>query len=259
MRHLYLILLCLCVQPAFAQSFSWPAGTRAAVSLTFDDARYSQVDKGTALLDRFDAKATFYVVPGAVAERLDGWKNAVANGHEIANHSVVHPCSGNFLWARDKALESYSLESMRAELAQANEELHNLLGVTPETFAYPCGQTFVGRGRQTQSYVPLIAEMFASGRGWMDEAANDPGFVDMAQLTGVEMDGKSYEEVKILVDQAREDGLWIVLAGHEMDDGGRQTTHLDMLESLIPYLQDPANGFWLGTVKEIGEYVLEHR
>ncbi len=240
-------------------AFEWPDGAVAAVSLTFDDARPSQVLKGTALLDRFEAKGTFYVVPDAVEDQLAGWQAAVAAGHEIGNHSMVHPCSGNFLWARDKALEQYSLDGMRAELEQANKKLQELLGVTPVSFAYPCGQSFVGRGRTTQSYVPVIADMFTSGRGWLDEAASDPAYVDMAQLTGIEMDGKTFEEVLVVLDQAKVDGGWVVLSGHEMDEGGRQTTRLDMLEKLIPYLQDPANGFWLDTVEEIAGYVIEAR
>lgn len=239
--------------------FEWPDEAKAAVSLTFDDARPSQVLKGTAVLDHFDAKATFYVVPDAVEDQLAGWKAAVAAGHEIGNHSMVHPCSGNFLWAREKALEEYSLADMRAELEQANAKLNELLGVTPVSFAYPCGQSFVGRGRQTQSYVPVIADLFASGRGWLDEAASDPAYVDMAQLTGIEMDGKSFEEVLVILEQAKADGGWVVLSGHEMDNAGRQTTQLAMLEKLIPYLQDPANGFWLDTVGEIAGYVLENR
>ena len=260
MRVYLLILLCFCLWTgeSFSQDepFTWPDGAKAAVSLSFDDARYSQVEKGTALLDRYGAKATFYVVPGAVEERLEGWKAAVAAGHEIGNHSMRHPCSGNFLWARDKALETYTLDAMHSELAMANKRIAELLGVTPVSFAYPCGQSFVGRGTQTQSYVPVIAEMFTSGRGWLDEAASDPAYVDLAQLTGVEMDGKSFEEVLVLLEQARADGLWLVLAGHEMDTGGPQTTRLAMLEQLIPYLQDPANGFWLGTVGEVADYVL---
>src|SRR5215467_12927366 len=64
-------------------TFKWPAGKKAAISLTFDDARLSQVDVGTALLDKYGVKATFFVVPSGVEQRLDGWKKAVANGHEI--------------------------------------------------------------------------------------------------------------------------------------------------------------------------------
>jgi len=233
----------------------WPEGKKVAVSLTFDDGRLSQVDKGTALLDQYGVKATFYVMPGSVKERLDGWKKAVASGHEIGNHSGNHPCSGNFEWSRSKALENYTIEKMRKELADANKEIQELLGVKPESFAYPCGQTFVGRGVNTKSYVPIVAELFVSGRGWLDEAANDPSFVDFAQLTGVEMDGKNFDQIQPLLDSAKSHGQWLVLAGHEMNDNGSQTTRLSMLKKLIEYAQDPAHGIWLAPVGTVAKYV----
>ena len=110
--------------------FVWPQGKKIALSLSFDDARNSQVEGGTALLDKYGVKATFYVVPSAVEKKLEGWKKAVASGHEIANHSLNHPCSGNFLWARNKAIEEYSLEKMRDELMQSNQRIKELLGVS---------------------------------------------------------------------------------------------------------------------------------
>ena len=69
-------------------------------SLTFDDGRDSQVDVGLPLLYSFGVKATFYPLPEAVGERLEGWKAAAAAGHEIGNHTVGHPSTGNFSWAR---------------------------------------------------------------------------------------------------------------------------------------------------------------
>ena len=101
--------------------FSWPNGKQIAVSLTFDDARKSQVDVGTALLNEYDVKATFYLVPGQVKERLEGWRSATASGHEMGNHSLFHPCSGNFPWARKKAIEDYTLDKMKKELLEANQ------------------------------------------------------------------------------------------------------------------------------------------
>ncbi len=242
-----------------ATNFAWPEGKRAAVSLSFDDARASQVDTGTALLNRYGVKATFYVVPAAVEQRLEGWQQAVASGHEIGNHSLVHPCSGNFTWSQSKALEDYTLEKMRQELIEANDRVHELLGVKPTVFAYPCGHTFVGRGRNTQSYVPLVAELFASGRRWLDEMSNDPTFCDSAQLTGVEMDGKDFDEIRVLLEEAKEQGHWVVLAGHEMGTSGRQTTRLAMLEQLMEYAQDPANELWIAPVGTIGQYVRSQR
>jgi len=251
-------ILALCASSAFAQDkIQWPEGKRVAVSLTFDDGRDSQVLRGTQLLDKYGVKATFFVVPGAVRRQHEGWKKAVAAGHEIGNHSLHHPCSGNFPWSREHALESYSMTDMKAELAQANKEIQELLGVAPRVFAYPCGQTFVGRGTETKSYVPIVAEMFLLGRTWMDEAPNDPTYCDFAQLTGIEMDGKDFPQVKSFIESAREDGAWLVLAGHEMGDDGPQTTRLSMLEELLAYAADPTNGVWIAPAGEVEDYVLK--
>ncbi len=240
-------------------SLRWPEGKRAAVSLSFDDARLSQVDRGLSILDAYGVKATFYVVPSSVEQRLSGWKKAVANGHEIGNHTVRHPCTGNFPWSREKALEEYSLEEAGRELDEASAAIERLLGVRPTTFAYPCGQKFVGRGLSVKSYVPLVAERFIVGRGAFDEVANDPAFCDLAQVTGIDLDGLDFEQVRQLVDEAIADGRWLVFFGHEVGEPGRQTTFASTLEALCRYAQEPANGLWIDTVAAVGEYILEQR
>jgi len=241
------------------QAFEWPNGNTIAVSLTWDDSRRSQVIVGTPLLDAHDVKATFYVLPQRVEADLEGWQAAVRSGHEIGNHSLRHPCSGNFLWTQDNALEAYSLDKMNDELAEANNQLTDLLGVTPTEFAYPCGQTFVGRGANTKSYVPIVENQFATGRTWLDEVPNDPTFCDMAQLTGVEMDGKNIGQILELIAFTKESGGWLILAGHEIGNKSPQTTEVSMLNELLPYLNDPSNKIWTAPVGEIAAYVKTQR
>lgn len=164
------------------KTFRWPDGKRAAISLSFDDARISQIDTGLALLNRQHVKATFFVQPENVRKRPEGWKKAVTDGHEIGNHSKSHPCTGNYTFSRANALEDYSLKMMAAQLDGANAEIESLLGVKPRTFAYPCGQKFVGRGLDVRSYVPLVADRFLAGRRYLDESANDPGLAIWRKL-----------------------------------------------------------------------------
>ncbi len=253
--------LCLLVTSSLsAQQITWPAGKKAALSLSFDDARLSNVDVGTPLFNKHGVKATFYVVPASMKPRLAAWQQAVKDGHEMGNHTLVHPCSGNFEWSRDKALENYNLAAMRRELSTANEEIKTMLGVEPVSFAYSCGQTFVGKGEATRSYVPLVAELFQSGRGWLDEASNDPVFADMAQLQGIEMDGKDFEkDIKPILEGAIKAGNWVVLAGHEIGEGGFQTTKVSMLEELIAYVQAENSEIWLAPVGTVAAHVEEQR
>ncbi|MDZ4701895.1 MAG: polysaccharide deacetylase family protein [Rhodothermales bacterium] len=260
---LFIVTLTLIVQTSSAQParprIAWPDGVQAAVSLSFDDARHSQVDVGTAVLDRHGVKATFYLVPSRAAERLEGWKAAVAAGHEMGNHSINHPCTGNFVWIGDNANEAYTMDRMRDELVEASRQIEAMLGVAPVSFAYPCGMTFIGRGASTQSYVPLIDELFLTGRGWLDEGPNDPLFADMAQLLGQEMDGKDFSQIETLIDFAKSHNSWVVLAGHEIGTGGNQTTQIPMLEELMAYAADPANGVWLAPVGEVARYIESRR
>ncbi len=257
------------------EDFQWPEGKRAAISLTFDDARHTQITNGIPLLNEYGVKATFYVSPGRLtglagsqpavqgAEALDtlaAWRAAVANGHEIGNHTLNHPCSGNFSFIHeDRALENYTLERMRDEFLESNAAIKSMLGVTPVSFAYPCGQKYVGRGTSLRSYVPLVAEHFLSGRGWMDEWANDPAYCDTAQLMGMELDGKSFEQVKQIIDRTLADGGWLVFAGHEIAEEGRQTTRMATLRALCEYAQDPANGIWLDTVEAVTHHIRKQR
>ena len=255
---MFIILVDLCAQQPSA-GWQWPGGKKAAVSLTFDDARASQVTQGTPLLDKHGVKATFYVIPERMKPLLAEWEEAVSNGHEIGNHTINHPCTGNFQWTRDHPLEDYTLIAMRNELIEANHQIEEMLGVVPVSYAYTCGQKYVGRGEHTRSYIPVVAELFESGRGFLDETANARGYMDLAQLTGIESDGKDFEQIKPYLEDAKETGNWVVLAGHEMAEGGRQTTSLAMLEELIAYAKEPDNGIWLTTVEEVTEYILKQK
>jgi peptidoglycan/xylan/chitin deacetylase (PgdA/CDA1 family) len=236
-------------------AFSWPEGKRVAVSFSFDDARLSQIDTGMALLARHHAKATFYVSRANMERRLEGWKQAVAAGQEIGNHSASHSCSGNFPFSAKSPLESFTLSTMEKDLDAASAHIESLLGVKPLTFAYPCGQKFVGRGVETKSYVPLVAQRFLAGRGFRDESPNDPLFVDLAQIMGVDSDGMSFEEMKKLATTAAERRAWLVFAGHEIGPSGNQTTQSAALEQFLVYAADPANGVWLDTVAAVAKYV----
>ena len=237
-------------------SFGWPEGARAALSLSFDDGRASQLDAGLPLFDERKVRVTFYLTSGNIRERAADWRRAAAAGHEMGNHTASHPCSGNFPWSRERALETFTIDRMERELTDASRAIADLTGATPVTFAYPCGQTFVGRGPAVQSYVPLVSRHFLAGRGWLAEAANDPGFVDLAQTFGVSMDDMEFAAIKPAVDDAIARGHWLVLAGHDIGDApGRQVTRTRVLRDLLAYVQDPARGMWVDTVARVARHI----
>ena len=240
-------------------AFRWPEGQRGALSLTFDDARLSQIDAGMPFFEKAGVRATFYVQPAPVEKRLAGWQKAAAAGHEIANHTIVHPCSGNFPWARSKALEEYTLQKMHDELVEANQAIRARLGVTPISYAYTCGQTFVGRGLDARSYIPIVASLFLTGRSAYDETPNDPLFCDFAQLASFDMDVKSFEQFLPILEQTKKQGGWLILMGHEIGREGAQTTRIETLEKLIAYARAPENRLWNAPVGDIAKYIQQQR
>jgi len=233
--------------------FIWPENKRVAVSLSFDDARESQMDQGVPVLDACGARATFYVNVERAAARAADWGAAAARGHELGNHSLRHACSGNFVWHAANVLENYTEARMEEELLEANRRLAELFGEAPRTFAYPCGQTFVGRGVDRRSYVPVVARHFLAGRGFRDEYYNRPEFVDLAKVGGTEMDGVPFAQLVAHIERAAANGQWVVFVGHEVlaDEARRQTVTPEILRQLCEYCLDPANGVWLDTVAAV--------
>jgi len=239
--------------------FAWPGGARVAVSLSFDDARPSQLDQAVPVLARRQTRATFYVTPDRVKDRLADWRAAAAAGHELGNHSLRHSCSGNFIWGARNVLENYTPEQMDEELAEAGRRLHEMLGFTPTTFAYPCGQTFVGRGVDRRSYVPVVARRFAAGRGFREEFLNRPTFCDLAALAGTEMDGVPLERLLNTITQAAANHQWVIFVGHDVGNLPRQCVTPDTLDRLCAWCAEPTNGVWIDTVAAVAAHVAAAR
>ncbi|MGA2072678.1 MAG: polysaccharide deacetylase family protein [Terriglobia bacterium] len=241
---------------ATPKSFPWPQGKRAAISLSFDEARPSQVDAGLDLLDKCGVKASFYVLPKAVKERLGGWKRAVAGGHEIGNHTMSHPCAGSYDWSVDNPVENYSLQMIAKDIDDANTEIIRLLGVTPRTFAYPCGQLYVGRGRQAESYVHLVAERFIVGRGPNSDTINNPGLCDLSKVYGMAFNRMDYNGMLKQVSETVHRGWWTIFVGYEISDRkGSQVTATSALQALCRHISDPSLGIWVDTVEHVGRYI----
>ncbi len=240
-------------------TFQWPDGKRGAVSLSFDDARPSQVEHGVPILDSFNVRGTFYVIARGIEQRHDLWRAATARGHEMGNHTVNHPCTCNFPWNKVNMLEEYTLEKMDAELVDANANIDRLLGVRAKSFAYPCGEKFVGRGEATRSYVPLVAKHFLAGRGFRNEATNDPIRCDLAQLTGIDGDDQSFEQLKKWFNEAVEQNSYLALALHDVEVAERQRITGDTLKRVCEYATNPKNGLWIDTIANVADYIRTHR
>ena len=125
----------------------------------------------------------------------------------------------------------------------------------------PVARTFVGRGAEVRSYVPLVAELFQTGRRWLDETTNAPEHFDPAQIMSMRMDGEGFGNIQRRIEYTKRSGNWLVLAGHEVrepDHERRGGTSALMLRELLTYAADPANGVWVAPVAEVAIYIQQH-
>jgi peptidoglycan/xylan/chitin deacetylase (PgdA/CDA1 family) len=237
--------------------FSWPNGQRGAVSLCWDDARPSSVELGVPILDEYGIKGVFYALPRNMTRELKKWRVAASNGHEIGNHTIKHPCMGNFIsWQTPETmLENYTLERMEREVLEANDVLNATVGVIPTSFAYPCAQTYVGRGKRLKSYIPIIAKHFEVGRSGFSETYASPERCDLAQVPSLDFDGKTFDELRAMVEAAVADGCWLIFTGHEVGDARvKQTTSAKALAKLCAYLKRRSD-IWTDTVTAVGRHI----
>jgi peptidoglycan/xylan/chitin deacetylase (PgdA/CDA1 family) len=230
---------------------TFPEGASVAVSLSFDDARPSQLE-GARVLEDHGLRGTFYVLPSGLATAPDRWRSVVQSGHEIGNHSNTHPCSGNFAFAATNALEDKTPRDIAADVDAATALIQELVGVEPRTFAYPCGQSFTGRGQHRQSYVPIIAERFLAGRGYGSEVGNLPERCDLAYLDAYTVDGLDAAELRSLVTAGMRRGEWVIMAGHDIGRDGPQTVSTRELDALCRSLAGD-DRVWVAPVAEVAE------
>lgn len=235
--------------------FPWPENKKIALSLAFDDARVSQIDSGIPLLDKYAVRATFYVLTNNVKQRIDGWRKAIKSGHDIGNHTSLHPCSQDYDWGHRNSLENYTLPRMQNDLENENIVLGELLGISPVSFAYPCGQTFVGEGVNTKSYVPLVAKLFETGRLYSGGTVN-PLFCDFAKLPSENLDNRTFEQIIELINTAKKNKKWLILTGHDIGYSTKiQTSSLKTLDEICKYAADPANEIWIDNVQNVSNYI----
>ena len=86
----------LSIGNATAQSNQPWNGKKCAVVLTYDDAIDQHLDNAIPVLDSFGLKATFYITAfsTSIQTRMNEWRKLAENGHELANHTLYHPCIG---------------------------------------------------------------------------------------------------------------------------------------------------------------------
>lgn len=242
-------------------AFPWPGSCRAALSLTFDDGLPSQL-AAVSMLEEAGLQGTFYVNPrDDFRTALAPWRDVAARGHELGNHTVTHPCSGMFDFARQpgrRPLEEMDLHDIERNISLARRRLEILC---PEqgavSFAYPCYQAFVGRGAAHQSYVPIVLKHCAAARV-RGERFNDPWHCDLHYLASAPCEGKSGTEMVDMIETCIQQGRWGILTFHGIDEGHLSIT-AGALQHLVAHLADRQTAIWIGTVCAVARHVRHAR
>ena len=106
------------------------AAGRAEICLTFDDGPDPQVTPRVLdLLDRYEAKASFFCVGEKAAAFPETVREIARRGHSVENHSYGHPLAFAF----------YGMSGLRREVESAQAVIAGITGRAPLYFRAPAG------------------------------------------------------------------------------------------------------------------------
>lgn len=95
------------------------------IALTFDDGPSDETKKVLAILEKYNAKATFFIWGQRIKGREEIIKRIIKEGHEIGNHTFSHK------WLRFK-----SKKFIRKDIERCDQELAKF-GIKTNLFRFP--------------------------------------------------------------------------------------------------------------------------
>ena len=232
---------------------SYFGGKKSAVSLTFDDGMDSHLEVVVPALDTRSITGTFYVKTNNL-ERVDAFRNAQQNGHEIGNHTVHHWCSrGHRSEPNAIGLEDMTLDEIEAELKESDRRLRNSYPqLSSFSFCYPCYDTFVGQGHARRSYVPVVASLFSAARGGGEISSpyNSPIHADLWCLKSIRCEHMSADQMITAIERGLEMEMWTILTFHGVDEGHLAVTSREF-ERLLDYLVGHSHEIYVAPLIEV--------
>ena len=247
----------LLVSSAFANDWN---GKKAAISFSYDDSLNVHLDIVSPKLESADFRGTFYITAHAepFRTRLNDFRALAEKHHELGNHTLFHPCNGtgaDRAWVSANGdLSKWNVEKMLAHTEMANTTLEALDGEKVRTFAYPCGDTKAGK----ESYIAEIAPLFSAARA-VGGAPPQIDQVDLRAVPSFVVNGHSFTEMKLLVDEAIRSGTWLVFLFHGV--GGEHSLNIseDTHSTLIDYVKKRQADIWVAPLRDISIFVDEYQ
>lgn len=246
--------------------FRWPGGQKCAVSLTYDDGlpvHYEYV--GPALLDA-GLRGTFNVlIRSDPLLHPEEWRRLAQSGHELANHTLFHPCrrmEGDSWLEACYDLCDYTPERLRTELEIANLVLYLLDGRRERTYGNTCCDITFGRGKQEMFMDDVLRELFVAARGpGNSQIADVQKGINLMQVGHFSADKQdmALEDIQETIQRAAEIGGWTVFMIHGVGEGTHtlymeKPTH----EKLLAWLPANQADIWTAPFIEVARYVKQH-
>jgi peptidoglycan/xylan/chitin deacetylase (PgdA/CDA1 family) len=239
-------------------------GKHCAVSLTYDDALPGHLDRVIPVLDSLGFKGTFYIScnSGTLNNRINDWRKAATNGHELGNHTLFHPCIAKMKdrdyssWvAPEYDMGNYSIKRIVDEINMANTLLKAIDGKSKRTIAYPCGDCVL---RDT-SYIPYIKSSFVGGRNGAGSSLKIED-ISVYQINAVGIgDNYSSEMLIDLVKKAQETGTLVVFLFHGVGGGHNANVAMNKHNDLVKYIKQNEKEIWVAPMVDIAEFVTNYQ
>lgn len=106
-------------------------GYGKTVCLTFDDGPSGNTEKIIEILDRYNVKATFFVIGKEDEESFERYRMIVESGNAIGLHSYTH----------DYAKVYNSIEDFVSEITRVHDVVYEATGVDTRLFRFPGGSS----------------------------------------------------------------------------------------------------------------------
>lgn len=235
---------------------NWPNGARAAIVLTYDDAIPSQLEYAIPALNSAGLKGTFFLSNVRQAD-VERWKAVAASGHELANHTLNHPClARTFEMPLRQQLEQHTPSSVLQEISQQNVLLTALDGLQEHGFAVPCGQTVAG-GRDYLE--PLRQSKLVTYSRSVDETdadlRRDPSTFDLLKLPGRAFTSPAGAEQMIeFAEMAAKGGGLAVYVFHGVGGDYLSVTANDH-RRLVEWLAARRQIYWVATMRDVVNWI----
>ncbi len=254
-KFLAIILLLSIGTLSRAQAPLWN-NKSCAVVLTYDDAIDVDLDNVIPALDSLQLKGTFYIIGASpvLSGRMGEWRSAAAEGHELGNHALFHPCDGSLpgrgFVGPDNDLSKYSISRAVSEIRLNNVLLHAIDGKTSRTFAYPCGDRSI---RDTFFYNYLKND-FAGARG-VSGGLQTAAQVDLTNIDCYAINGQSAEYMIDLVRQAMKTHTLLVFLFHGVGGGHNINVDKDAHSRLLHFLKENEKDIWIAPMVDVASYI----